>query len=159
VIAPYFAEFPVRFNDIDAAGIVYFPRLLHFCHCALEDFVTDRSPRSYRRYVLDGLGFPVIRVEGGFFERVHYLDRLRVGVACEEIRTHAFRMRYDLAAVPGEGGGVPRPSARIVLVHAVTRLADFALQDVPHDLREALASVREPAPPAGPGAGGTTGSA
>ncbi len=137
-------EFPIRFNDIDAAGIVYFPRLLHLCHCALEDFVTDRSERSYRRYVQDGLGFPVTRVEGGFFERVHYRDRLRIEVRCEEIRTHAWRMRYELAVVPGEGGGVPKPSARIVLVHAVTRLEDFSLQEIPADLREALGSVLDP---------------
>jgi len=138
---PYAASFPIRFNDIDAAGIVYFPRLLHFCHCALEDFVTDRSERSYRRYVRDGIVFPVVRVEGGFFERVHYRDRLQVAVACEEIRTHAFRMRYDLSVVPGEGGGVPRPCARIAIAQAVARTEDFALLEVPADLRAALESV------------------
>ena len=144
MLAPYFTEFPVRFNDIDAAGIVYFPRLLHFCHCALEDFVTERSPRSYRAFVTDdGLGFPVTRVEGRFFQRVHYQDRLQVRVTCEEIRTHAFRMRYDLAVVPGERGGVPKPSSSVVLVHAVTRLADFALHAIPNDLRAALESVLE----------------
>lgn len=141
-MVPYGCEFPIRFNDIDAAGIVYFPRLLHFCHCALEDFVTDRSARSYRRYVQDGIVFPVVKVEGGFFERVHYRDRLQVGVTCEEIRTHAFRMRYDLA-VRGEGGGVPKPSARITIAQAVARTQDFTLQDVPDDLRAALESVRE----------------
>jgi 4-hydroxybenzoyl-CoA thioesterase len=148
----YTREFPIRFNDIDAAGIVYFPRLLHFCHCALEDFVTDRSARSYRRYVTDGLVFPVIRVEGSFFERVHYLDRLQVAVWCEEIRTHAFRMRYELAVVPGEGGGVPKPSARIVIAQAVTSKEDFRLQEIPSDLREALESVCLPEAPEPPSA-------
>lgn len=144
----YTREFPIRFNDIDAAGIVYFPRLLHFCHCALEDFVTDRSARSYRRYVQDGIVFPVIQVEGRFFQRVHYRDRLQVGVSCEEIRTHAFRMRYDLAVVPGEGGGVPEGSARIVIAQAVTSLEAFELQEVPADLRTALESVALPSPDA-----------
>ncbi|MEZ5066918.1 MAG: acyl-CoA thioesterase [bacterium] len=148
---PYACTFPIRFNDIDAAGIVYFPRLLHFCHCALEDFVTDRSARSYRRYVTDGLVFPVIKIEGGFFRRVHYLDRLQVLVQCEEIRTHAFRMRYDLAVIPGEGGGVPQDSARIVIAQAVTRVQDFTLEEVPADLRTALESVAlaAPEPPSG----------
>ena len=150
--SPYGREFPIRFNDIDAAGIVYFPRLLHFCHCALEDFVTDRSARSYRRYVQDGVVFPVIKVEGSFFQRVHYRDRLQVGVVCEEIRTHAFRMRYDLAVVPGEGGGVPEASARIVIAQAVTSLDAFELLEVPPDLRTALESVRLPSEEAGPAA-------
>ena len=143
-MAPYTREFPIRFNDIDAAGIVYFPRLLHFCHCALEDFVTDRSARSYRRYVEDGIVFPVVHVEGKFFERVHYRDRLQVAVACEEIRTHAFRMAYDLAAIPGEGGGVPKGTARIVIAQAVATRDAFALQPIPPDLRRALESVLRP---------------
>jgi 4-hydroxybenzoyl-CoA thioesterase len=143
-MTPYAREFPVRFNDIDAAGIVYFPRLLHFCHCALEDFVTDRSARSYRRYVQDGLVFPVVRAEASFFHRVDYLDRLQVDVACEEIRVHAFRMRYLLSVTPGEGGGVPQPSARVVIAQAVTTREDFVKQEVPADLRAALESVLLP---------------
>lgn len=138
---PYVSEFPVRFNDIDAAGIVYFPRLLHFCHCALEDFVTARSERSYRRYVEDGIVFPVVHVEGKFFKKVHYRDRLRVAVVCEEIRTHAFRLRYDLAVVPEEGAAQPEASARIVIAQAVATRDAFALQPVPADLRRALESV------------------
>ena len=68
-------------------------------------------------------------------------------MSCEEIRTHAFRMRYDLAIVPSEGGGVPQPSARIVIAQAVTTRETFALRDVPADLRVA-AGVRT-APAAG----------
>ncbi len=143
-MTPYAREFPIRFNDIDAAGIVYFPRLLHFCHCALEDFVTDRSARSYRRYVQDGLVFPVVRAEASFFRRVHYLDRLQVDVTCEEIRLHAFRMRYQLSVTAGEGGGVPQASARVVIAQAVTTREDFAKREVPPDLRSALESVLLP---------------
>ena len=142
-LQPYFAEFPIRFNDIDAAGIVYFPRLLHFCHCALEDFVTARSPRSYRQYVQDGIAFPVTQVQGKFFQRVHYRDRLRVNVLCEEIRAHAFRIRYELSVVPNEGKGEPKAASVIVLVHAVTLLTNFALQPVPGDLRATLETVLE----------------
>ena len=32
--------FPVRFDDVDAAGLVYYPRLLDYCHVGLEDFFT-----------------------------------------------------------------------------------------------------------------------
>ena len=140
-MSSYATEFPIRFNDIDAAGIVYFPRLLHFCHCALEDFVTDRSVQSYRRYITNGTLFPVIKVEGSFFRRVHYRDRLRVEVQCEEIRNHAFRLRYDLSVVPGEGGGVPMESARIVIAQAVANAENFELVEIPDELRTALESV------------------
>ncbi len=38
----------VRFGDEDHAGIVYFPRFLHFFHCAFEDFF-DEQGHPYRR--------------------------------------------------------------------------------------------------------------
>ena len=85
-----------------------------------------------------------MRAEASFFHRVHYLDRLQVSVSCEEIRTHAFRMRYELAVTPGEGGGVPRPSARVVIAQAVTTREDFVKREVPDDLRAALTSVFTP---------------
>jgi acyl-CoA thioesterase FadM len=78
---------------------------------------------------------------------VHYRDRLRINVLCEEIRVHAFRVRYELAVVPDEGKGEPKPSSRIVLVHAVTSLTHFSLQPVPGDLRATLETVLESAAP------------
>ncbi|MEQ8765539.1 MAG: thioesterase family protein [Planctomycetota bacterium] len=140
---PFHSEFPIRFSDIDAAGIVYFPRLLHFCHCALEDFVTERSGVSYRRLVQSGVGFPITRVECRFFARVRYQDRLLVHLTAEDIRAHAFRLRYDLEALE-EGAESARSTAVVRLVHAVTSLGEtFRLESIPDPLREALASIRE----------------
>ncbi len=136
------ADFPIRFSDIDAAGIVYFPRLLHFCHCALEDFVTERSGVSYRRLVQGGVGFPITRVDCRFFARVRYQDRLRVHLTAEDIRQHAFRLRYDLEAQDEDAA--PRPTAVVRLVHAVTSISDdFELRSIPEQLREALETIQE----------------
>lgn len=138
---PFRAEFPIRFSDIDAAGIVYFPRLLHFCHCALEDFVTERSGVSYRRLVQGGVGFPITRVECRFFAKVRYQDRLLVHLTAEDIRQHAFRLRYDLEAQEEDRSA--RPTAVVRLVHAVTSLGEeLQLHEIPTELRSALESIR-----------------
>jgi acyl-CoA thioesterase FadM len=31
----------VRFADIDQAGIVYYPKILHYCHTVMEDSSTS----------------------------------------------------------------------------------------------------------------------
>ena len=35
---PFQAQMKVCFSDIDNAGIVYYPRFVHYFHVALEDF-------------------------------------------------------------------------------------------------------------------------
>jgi len=32
------SQLKIRFGDIDRAGIVYFPRFMHYFHVALEEF-------------------------------------------------------------------------------------------------------------------------
>ncbi len=31
-----------RFDDVDGAGIVYYPQFFHLCHAAFEDFFSAR---------------------------------------------------------------------------------------------------------------------
>jgi acyl-CoA thioesterase FadM len=42
----------IRFGDIDRAGIVYYPRFLHYFHVALEEFFIHRhlTTRSSGRF-------------------------------------------------------------------------------------------------------------
>ena len=40
----YEAEVPVRFAEIDRAGIVYYPRWFHYLHVAFEEFCADTIP-------------------------------------------------------------------------------------------------------------------
>ena len=48
----YATELKVRFGDIDHAGIVYYPRISHYCHVAFEEFFSDRIGIPYHS-VLD----------------------------------------------------------------------------------------------------------
>ena len=38
-----------RFGDIDDAGIAYYPKLLHYLHCAFEDWWSDGLHHPYPR--------------------------------------------------------------------------------------------------------------
>jgi len=37
----FVSHLKIRFGDIDRAGIVYYPRFLHYFHVALEEFFTS----------------------------------------------------------------------------------------------------------------------
>src|SRR5204862_4295213 len=81
-----------RFGDIDDAGIAYYPKLLHYFHCAYEDWWSDALHHPYPKLLHDdALGLPAVKLEAEFFAPIRYGDEplvhlgvLRVGDASVE---------------------------------------------------------------------------
>ena len=57
----------VRFGEVDQAQIVYYPRIFHFCHLAMEDFFENEMGLPYGTIVLERrIGFPAVHLEADF---------------------------------------------------------------------------------------------
>ena len=70
-----------RFGDIDDAGIAYYPKLLHYFHCAFEDWWSDGLGHPYPQLLhVDKLGFPAVKIDADFFAPISYGDELDVHV-------------------------------------------------------------------------------
>ncbi len=64
-----------RFGDIDHAGIAYYPTLLHYFHCAMEDWWAEGIGVRYPDLMRDErYGLPAVRLEVEFFRPVRYGD-------------------------------------------------------------------------------------
>ena len=64
-----------RFGDIDDAGIAYYPKLLHYFHCAFEDWWSDALQQPYAKLMHDDkLGLPAVKLEAEFYAPVRYGD-------------------------------------------------------------------------------------
>jgi 4-hydroxybenzoyl-CoA thioesterase len=64
-----------RFGDIDDAGIAYYPKLLHYFHCAFEDWWSDALQHPYPKLMkVDKLGLPAVKLEAEFYAPVRYGD-------------------------------------------------------------------------------------
>jgi len=85
----------VRFGDIDQAGIVYYPRILHFCHVAMEDFFAEVLKLDYDAVLREKrFGLPAVHVEIDFLRPLHYGDRIEVAVEVEKIGRTSVHWRY-----------------------------------------------------------------
>ncbi len=81
-----------RFGNIDHAGIAYYPALMHYCHCAFEDFWADDLGVAYPVLMREqNLGFPAVHLEADFLSPIRYGDEpdisvgvLRVGSSSAE---------------------------------------------------------------------------
>lgn len=87
----------VRFDDVDGAGIVYYPRFFHMCHKAFEDFFDETGPIKYPEIISKlKRGFPTVRTEGEYTGPLKYGDLAQIKIAIEYIGNTSFRTRYDV---------------------------------------------------------------
>jgi len=84
----------VRFGDLDAAGIAYYPNLVNFLHEAFEDFFAGHVGRPYPEVYREGVGFPTVKVEMEFLSPVRYGDRVQVGLTVERVGNSSVQIRY-----------------------------------------------------------------
>jgi 4-hydroxybenzoyl-CoA thioesterase len=67
---------PVRFSDVDHAGIVYYPRFFHFFHLAFEELWRARlGARAYVELLDDRhVGFPCVHADCDFRAPLRFGD-------------------------------------------------------------------------------------
>jgi 4-hydroxybenzoyl-CoA thioesterase len=127
----------VRFGDLDAAGIAYYPRLVNFLHEAFEDFFRGHVGRTYPEVFREGLASPTVKLEMEFLSPVHYGDQVDIGVSIEHIGRTSVRIRYE-----GSVKGTPVFRARNTVV--MVDMKTFRSIPVPAWLRERLESAQGP---------------
>lgn len=87
----------VRFGDCDPAGLVYYPRLFHYCHIAMEEFFAERCATSYHALLRDErIGFPTVKVETEFFVPLMYGDEAEVEVSVSRVGRSSVTFEYAI---------------------------------------------------------------
>lgn len=87
----------IRFDDVDGAGIVYYPQFFHLCHKAFEDFFDDIAPVSYPLLIKDmRRGFPAVAIESQFSSPLTYGDTAIVKLAIEKVGVSSAKFHYQI---------------------------------------------------------------
>ena len=76
------SQLKIRFGDIDHAGIVYYPRFLHYFHVALEEFFGQELEVDYPVLIDEHrIGLPTVHLETDFNRPLRYGDMIEVEVS------------------------------------------------------------------------------
>lgn len=127
--------YPVRFGEIDHAGVMYYPAIFDRIHRSFEDFWGDVTGRSYADVLDgDGVGFPLVDVQASFKRPFRFGEQLTVTLDVVRIGTRSCTFRFRLGC-PGDAPERPRAEAR--LVTGVIAMGSFAPTALP-DLHRAL---------------------
>ena len=87
----------IRFDDVDGAGIVYYPQYFHLCHKAFEDFFDDAASVSYPQLINDQRrGFPTVAIHSGFSAPLRYGDIALVKLAIDRIGRTSATFNYEI---------------------------------------------------------------
>lgn len=146
---PFVHTEPVRFSDIDHAGIVYYPRFFHFFHLVFEEFWRARlGARAYVELLdRDRIGFPAVRAECDYRAPLRFGDLAEIELRVVKLgRTSVtFGYRIYRAAEPAAAPAGPAVARLLVAegssVSAVVDLARFAAVEPPARVRALLAEL------------------
>jgi 4-hydroxybenzoyl-CoA thioesterase len=144
-VPPFTFTTPVRFADVDHAGIVYYPRFFHFFHLAFEELWRQRMGARAYVNLLDErkVGFPAVRAEADYKAPLRFGDTAEIELTIARLggRSITFKYRVWRAAEPDR----PRVlAAEGSVVCAVTDLTRFVAVAIPDDVATLLADLVEP---------------
>jgi 4-hydroxybenzoyl-CoA thioesterase len=130
----YTQRIQVRFDDVDYAQVVYFPRFFAYCHWVFEDFFTKEAGVPYAEMLQKRrVGFPTVHSEADFKLPLRFGDLCRIVMETTRLGEGSITNRYRL-----HNGDSPRVSAVIQLVTASVSMDTFKPVPMPEDIRVAF---------------------
>jgi len=93
----YEHELHVRFGDVDAAGIAYFPRIYGYLHEVFESLWERHCGVRYDELITGRrMGFPLVHSEVDFRSPLRFGDRPLARVTCTKLGGSSFELRYRI---------------------------------------------------------------
>jgi 4-hydroxybenzoyl-CoA thioesterase len=133
------SERPVKFEEVDAAQIVFFGHFVAYAHEAMEQLFAVLDG-GYPRLILERrVGLPAVRVEMSFKAPARYGDALRIETSVGHLGNRSARLHYRMAR---KSDGVL--VAEIAHTIVTTNLDTLSSCDMPADVRDALERHLDP---------------
>jgi 4-hydroxybenzoyl-CoA thioesterase len=126
-------ERPVRFEEVDAAQLVFFGRFFGYCHEAMEDLFAAVDGGYVNLITVRKIGFPAVHVEADFKSPLKYGDSARIAVDVTKIGNTSATLRFTITRVKG-GAHI----ATLTHVCAVSDLVSLRAIPIPDDVRAVL---------------------
>jgi 4-hydroxybenzoyl-CoA thioesterase len=133
---------PVRFEDVDAAGIVFFARYLNLCHEAMEAFFAGLKGGYSHLIMQRHIGLPAVAAQIAYIAPLRYGDVALIDTGVSHIGKTSCTLVYRFR---NEHNGAPVATIRhscvvCVLSETIQKIA------VPDDLRAIMEAHRTPDP-------------
>jgi 4-hydroxybenzoyl-CoA thioesterase len=135
---PFLCSLPVRFADVDHAGIVYYPRFFHYFHLAFEELWRARLGAHAYRDLLDKekIGFPAVRAACDFHAPLRFGDTADLELSISRMGGKSIEFHYRVL-------NATQLCAEGTVTCAVVDLARFAAIAIPERVKDLLRDLAE----------------
>ncbi|MER3491946.1 MAG: 1,4-dihydroxy-2-naphthoyl-CoA hydrolase [Mastigocladus sp. ERB_26_2] len=86
----------VRFQDTDAAGVVYFANVLSICHEAYEESLEASGINLKEFFSNPPVAFPIVHANADFFRPMFCGDKLIVSLMPQKLSLEKFEINYEI---------------------------------------------------------------
>ena len=126
-------ERPIKFEEVDAANIVFFARFVTYAHEAMEHFFSGLDGGYPALIVTRRIGLPAVHVEMSFSVPVRYGDALRIETSAARVGNRSATLHYRMIRVRDSA-----LSADLKHTIVTTDLTTLKSCDMPADVRAIL---------------------
>lgn len=127
---------PVRFGDVDHAGIVYYPQFFIYFHEAFEDFFNQSDYPYATMLDRDRIGWPTVRIEADYKAPLRYGDLLGIRLTLKRLGGRSVTIAYH-----GHRVSDGTQAVTALITTACVDLDTFASRDIPDTLRALIGRI------------------
>jgi 1,4-dihydroxy-2-naphthoyl-CoA hydrolase len=122
----------VRFQDTDAAGVVYFANVLAMCHEAYEASIAASGINLKAFFSNPEVAFPIIHASVDFYRPLFAGDRLTIQLTPKQVAGDQFEIAYQVFS----GEVAARSSAKALTKHASINAVSRTRTQLSEDLMQ-----------------------
>jgi 4-hydroxybenzoyl-CoA thioesterase len=124
----------VRFNEVDAAGIVFYPRFFDYFHMAFEGFFGAATGVDYPEWIRERrIGWPAVHIDTTYLAPLAYGTEVDVVLQFDQPGRSSFVCRYEAWSADGT-----TLFAKAAITVVTTDLDRMKSMPIPGKVREAL---------------------
>lgn len=134
----YEVTLPVRFGQVDYAGIMFYPRFFENFHTVFEDMFSKTLGVPYVSILEQRrIGFPMVHIETDFKQPFRFGEPMRLVLDVTRIGRSSITFRYR-----GFNGASRDVSVQALGTVVVIDLDSFETLEIPADIRAVLEDLR-----------------
>jgi 1,4-dihydroxy-2-naphthoyl-CoA hydrolase len=118
---PFTYNRTVRFQDTDAAGVVYFANVLAMCHEAYEASLAASGINLKTFFSNPQLAMPIIHATVDFYRPMFAGDRLIIQLRPKQVASDEFEIGYQVFSEPVADQSAAKAITKHVCIDAVSR--------------------------------------
>ena len=124
----------VRFDDVDYAQIVYYPKLFTYCHWVFEEFFAREAGVPYATMLIKRrVGFPTVHATADFRHPLRFGDVARVVMETVKLGERSIGSAYAIYL-----GDTNKLCAELEVTTVAIDMDTFKPKDLPEDVRVAF---------------------